>query len=235
MNDMNLNLQLKIQARIAMRGNTAVAVMSGIVYGFLYLAIVSVLGAGGDSTSAVWLRLSSVLVSLLTGVFLSGFAYQNLRIVYGDRARISDLFHGFREEPNKAIMIQVVFVVYSLFCSIPLVVFELFAGETMDFMLAFGLTMLSPALTFMATLPFSQAFYLLQDFPGRSVRELLSASVRLMQGQKMRLFLLTLSFLPLFVLSGFLMFIPLFWLMPYYRVVRAAFYKDLVGGKHGNI
>ena len=228
------NLQLKIRARVALRGNMGIAVLSGMLYGMIYLVVVSVLGAGGFAVSAIWLRLSSILVSLLTGVFLSGFAYQNLRIVYGNKAQVSDLFHGFKEEPNKAIMIQTVFVAYSLVCSIPLVLYELMAGDTPDLVLSFALTMLSPALSFLATLPFSQAFYLLQDFPGRSVKELLSASIRLMEGQKMRLFLLTLSFLPLYMLSGMLMFIPLFWLMPYYRATRAVFYQELVGREHGH-
>lgn len=234
MNDSYENAQIKIRARSALRGNTAVAVLSGVLYGFIYLVIVSVLGAGGNATSALWLRLSSILVSLLSGVFLSGFAYQNMRIVYGDKAQVSDVFHGFKEEPNKAILIQGVFVIYSLICSLPLVVYELLAGEAGNVLLASGLTMLSPALTFVATLPFSQAFYLLQDFPKRSVKELLSASIRLMEGKKWRLFSLTLSFLPLFALSGFLMFIPLFWLMPYYRATRAVFYRELVGGQHGH-
>ena len=228
------NLQLKFRARQALRGNTGAAVLSGIFYSLIYMAVVSVLGAGGDATSAIWLRLSSIVVSLLSGVFLSGFAYQNLRIAYGERAKVSDIFHAFSEEPNKAILIQAVFTVYSLFCSIPVAVYEVTSGENYDYMIAFGLTMMSSALTFLMTLPFSQAFYLLQDFPGRSVKELLSASVRLMQGQKMRLLLLTLSFLPFAVLSGFLMFIPLFWMMPYYRATRAVFYKDLVGRENGN-
>lgn len=234
MNNAYENLQVKIRARQALRGNMAVAVCSGIVYGLIYLVVVSVLGAGGNSASAIRLRISSILVSLLSGVFLSGFAYQNLRIVFGEKATLSDLFHGFSDEPNKAILIQGVFTAYSLLSSLPLAVYEMTAGESYDLFLATGLTFLSPALTFLATLPLSQTFYLLQDFPGRSVKELLSASVRLMQGQKMRLFLLTLSFLPLFVLSGFLMFVPLFWLMPYYRATRAVFYQELVGRSDGH-
>ena len=234
MNEAYDYLQLKIRARQALQGNMAVAVSSGVVYSLIYLAVVNLLGAGSDSLSALWVRLSTIAVSLLSGVFLSGFAYQNLRIVYGDRAKVSDMFHGFSEEPNKAILIQVVFTVYSLLCSIPLAVYEMTSGESYDMMVGFGLSMLSSALSFLVTLPLSQVFYLLQDFPRRSVKELFSASVRLMQGQKLRLFLLTLSFLPLFLLSGFLMFIPLFWLMPYYRATRAAFYKDLVGREDGH-
>ena len=227
-------IQLKLAAKQALRGNYGVAIAAGIIYGLIYLVINLVAPAGGTSAiSYILMQGVSIVISLLAGVFMSGFAYLNLRMVYGEKPVIADLFHGFKEEPNKAIQIQVIFVVYSLLFSIPAYMYELGAGEDINYAVWLALSVLAPVLSFVATLPFSQAFHLLQDFPERSAHELLRASARLMQGNKMRLVRLALSFLPFFLLSSFLMFIPLFWMMADYRAARAVFYKDLVGREHG--
>ena len=77
----------------------------------------------------------------------------------------------------------------------------------------------------------SQSFYLLQDFPDRSVPDLLKMSIRLMKGNKWRFFRMLLSFIPLTLLGIITLFIPLLWLHSYVETSLAAFYQDLIAAE----
>ena len=81
---------------------------------------------------------------------------------------------------------------------------------------------------FIFRLTFSQCRYLLLDFPERDWRTLLMQSARLMRGNKLRLFALECSFIPLFLL-GFLSFgVAFFWIVPYMESTLANFFLDLM-------
>lgn len=74
----------------------------------------------------------------------------------------------------------------------------------------------------------SQAFYLLQDFPQYSAMELLKMSCHIVKGHKGRLFYITLSFIPLYLLGILSCCIAFLWISPYENTVKANFYMDLM-------
>lgn len=83
---------------------------------------------------------------------------------------------------------------------------------------------------------YSQAYLIYKDHIDRpdldkiSALDCITESKELMRGQKMRLFILDLSFLG-WVLVGFLTLgIGFLWITPYTTATRTAFYNDLVGG-----
>ena len=78
----------------------------------------------------------------------------------------------------------------------------------------------------------SQTFFLLQDFPQYSAKELMKMSCQIMKGHKGRLFYIAVSFLPLYLLSAFSFFIAFFWLVPYTNAVMANFYMDLMKNRN---
>ncbi len=88
--------------------------------------------------------------------------------------------------------------------------------------LALALIALIPA-TFLA-LPFCLTNYLLLDEPDMPAHEALYGSLKLMKGQKKRVFLLWLSFVPLLftVLGSY--GIGLLWFLPYYPATMRQFY-----------
>ena len=69
--------------------------------------------------------------------------------------------------------------------------------------------------------------YILADNPELTAEEAICRSMRLMDGHKMQLFLMSLGYLGLTLLSALLLFIPLLWLMPYYNAVYAKFYEEV--------
>ena len=69
--------------------------------------------------------------------------------------------------------------------------------------------------------------YILVDNPEITAEEAICRSMRLMEGHKMQLFLMSLGYFFLFMLSSLLLFIPMIWLVPYYTVAYVKFYEEL--------
>ena len=72
--------------------------------------------------------------------------------------------------------------------------------------------------------------YILVDNPELTAEEAICRSMRLMEGHKMQLFLMSLGYFFLVVLSSMLLFIPLLWLIPYYSVAYVKFYEEVKRG-----
>ena len=235
MNGYKTNAALKADAREALLGQYNLTITASLVYFLIYSVVIwLVLPAGTTGLfNVLYTQTADIVLQLLTGLFAAGSAYLYLNITYGQQASLTDLFHNFREQPNKALLIQAAFVVISFVSSLPLLIYQLATGGRTHLLIEFALLCAASVIAMLIRLSISQTFYLLQDFPDRDVRELFRASRRLMQGQKMRLFLLTLSFLPLALCCVVTLFLPFLWLRSYYEATLAAFYKDLMS--HGKL
>ncbi len=85
------------------------------------------------------------------------------------------------------------------------------------------------------TLPFFPALFMILDFPEWNVSTVLKRSFEVMHGNKLRLFLLYLSFVPSFLLSMFACGIPLIWILPYMNMTTTNFYLDLMAVRNKSI
>ncbi|MCD8313250.1 MAG: DUF975 family protein [Bacteroidales bacterium] len=74
---------------------------------------------------------------------------------------------------------------------------------------------------------YAMTYYILVDNPELGCDQAIHRSRELMQGHKMDLFLLDLSFIGWFLLSLITFGIGFFWLIPYFYTTRAAFYEDV--------
>ena len=96
-------------------------------------------------------------------------------------------------------------------------------------MLFYSLAMiLYGVVTVILSLIYSQAFFLLHDFPNYSAKELLVMSRQLMKGSKGRLFYLNVSFFPLLLLGLLSCGIAYLWLVPYMNATATEFFLDLI-------
>ncbi len=77
-----------------------------------------------------------------------------------------------------------------------------------------------------ASLGYSQVFYILNDQPELEAMEALRASKELMDGHKLEYFMLQLSFLPWMLLCVFIL--PMFYVVPYISATNAAYYDYLL-------
>lgn len=70
--------------------------------------------------------------------------------------------------------------------------------------------------------------YLLKDHPELKFNAAIEESMRLMSGNKMRLFILDLTYIGWFLLCIVTFGIAMLWVNPYWCTARAAFYEDLM-------
>lgn len=91
------------------------------------------------------------------------------------------------------------------------------------------------AISLVLTLPFFPAFYMVLDFPNWNATTILKKSFEVMNGNKLRLFLLYVSFLPSFLLSIFTCGITLIWVIPYMNMSLTNFYLDIMSVRNKNI
>lgn len=75
-------------------------------------------------------------------------------------------------------------------------------------------------------LAYSLTPYILRDYPELENNAAIELSMQMMQGRKMKLFLLELSFIGWAILSIFTFCIGFFWLVPYMQASLANFYED---------
>ena len=73
----------------------------------------------------------------------------------------------------------------------------------------------------------SQVMFILLDFPDKSVSEILTFSIRIMQGNKKRLLLLIFSFIPISLLAT-VSIIGVLWVIPYVNMTYTIFYLNIM-------
>jgi uncharacterized membrane protein len=192
---------------------------------------ITTVSSGGSIILIIINSLISIIVSILLGLLVSGKAYLYMNLLYSQNVATSDVFYGLRQNSQKAVIIQAVFVLVDFVVSLPsqILLIMYMRSQTPDLM---ALVLVSWALGFFidifVALVYSQAFFLLHDFPDRSAKELLATSRRLMRGNKFRLFYLNVSFIPLYILGAVALFVPILWVSVYRYATTCAFYQDLI-------
>lgn len=174
----------------------------------------------------------SFAVSVFSGFFIAGEAFIYLKIACNQPVFVKDLFTCFRGETNKVLSIQAVVSGISVLGSAP----YLIAGNFLDlsnpdasvFLVYVVLFLFGMAIEIVSGLLFSQAFYLMLDFPDYDANKLLKTSIQMMKGNMGRLFYIQISFVPLMLLSIFSCGIGLLWLLPYMQATKTNFYLDLI-------
>ena len=175
--------------------------------------------------------LFSLALSIFLGILRTGIAYYFLNLSCGKRPAQSNIFYGFHVHPEISVKISLVHVIPETIFLLPYQILLLLFLNTqhMPYMIysfiamVVGYIILTPI-----KLMISQTYYLLLDFPEATAKEILHTGIRVMKGHKLRLFLLDISFLPLYFL-GFLSFgIGLLWVNPYVQTTYALFFLDLM-------
>ena len=147
------------------------------------------------------------------------------------------LFYAFQNQPDTFILtcgfrylVTLIWFVPAVwkYLQIPMDTLE-FADLPMALLpvLLLALAGILPAV--LSALPFCLAEYVLLDDPYLSSAEALMSSMRLMKGQKKRVFLLWLSFLHILLLCLGSYGIGILWVRPYYHTTMNQLYLELTG------
>lgn len=221
--------QIKSTARDCLVNHIGIAINATLIYVFIYaIVIYFVTPSYGNIATAAWAEIASIIIGLISGLFDAGFAYFYLQIIYSDEAKSFNIFHAFKEMPYKAMLLKSLMVAVSFVCEIPLLIYEFSHLGSINYIYMIAFQLLATILTFCFTIPVSQVFYLLQDFPSQSVPSLMKASLKLMKGNFFAYLKLIVSFIPLILLSILTFGVAFLWLLPYLETSKAVFYKALM-------
>lgn len=233
MNSPKTSAQLKGIARERSLGRYGTLIGANIIIFAIQLFIsgITTVSTSGSILLVVINNIITIIVNILLGTLMSGKAYLYMNLLYSQNVATSDVFYGLRQNSQKAVIIQAVFVLVDFVVSLPSQIFLIMytRSQTPDLM---ALVLVSWAIglfiDIFVYLVYSQAFFLLHDFPDRSAKELLATSRRLMRGNKFRLFYLNVSFIPLYILGAIALFVPILWVSVYRYATTCAFYQDLI-------
>ncbi|MDD3368934.1 MAG: DUF975 family protein [Lachnospiraceae bacterium] len=172
-----------------------------------------------------------LILAVILGVFTVGELFLFLKISCGQKGALSDIFYGFNMHPDKIIKMQFFIVIISTLFLVPYDICNYFynsTGNALFFLLSSIAGVIGGAAFVLFRLSLSQCFYLLLDFPDHSAKELMQQSIRVMKGNKGRLFYLYISFIPLMFLGFMTCGIAFLWLIPYIRSTMTNFFLDLM-------
>ena len=232
---------IKATARERLLGKYGTLIGATLLYKaieFFVNNFVSLLIMPNTTLTLIIFFVTTFLVSLLLSIFESGFAYLYMNVVYAQPVSVNDIFHGFKHHPDKALILQLPFSVLSVIIS-ALVLYLRHLPAISDvsdprFIGSFALLIMMLVIYLFVFLNLSQSYYILQDFPEKSALDILKMSIRIMKGNKFSLFLLALSFAPLYIFGIIALFIPLLWINVYLSASYAAFYQDRIAIFHQN-
>ena len=241
------NAELKRLARMQLGGKWGLLIGANILTSLITsLALYAVAAVIPATSSAMYLLnyVVTFIVQLLSFVLQTGLCLLYLHASCGMECRLSDIFYAFRNSPDKSLKVGLVSVSISTLCMIPADImsqdmFSVLDGlelSTTENLLEFYsmlssfyvATLICMLVYFVLTIPFFAAQYMILDFPEASAKAILLKSISVMRGNKMRFFILTISFIPLILLSLVTCGIAILWIIPYMSMTYANFYLDLI-------
>lgn len=149
--------------------------------------------------------LAPIATLLVSGPLVFGMVYIYLQVADGQQPQASDLFKGFAHFGNTFLLN----FLRNLFVAL------------------WSLLLVVPGI--MKSYSYAMAFYIMADQPDTGAQEALEKSKELMEGHRMELFMLQLSFFGWFMLCGVTFGLASFYVVPYMGATLAMYYRDLRG------
>lgn len=177
-------------------------VLITFVYG-LIIGITQVLS--GDKDSPAILHLIGLVLFILALPLTWGYQTLFLGAVRGGEATAKDLFEGYNKELfSRVLTTTLLYYVYVFLWSLLLLIPGCIKAYS-----------------------YAMTPYILKDNPEMKNNAAIEESMRMMDGHKLELFLLDLSFIGWAILSILTCCIGFLWLTPYMNMARVNFYEDL--------
>ena len=177
-------------------------VLITFVYGFI-IGITQILS--GDKDSPAILHLIGLVLFILALPLTWGYQTLFLGAVRGGEATAKDMFEGYNKELfSRVLTTTLLYYVYVFLWS---------------------LLLLIPGC--IKSYSYAMTPYILKDNPEMKNNAAIEESMRMMDGHKLELFLLDLSFIGWAILSILTCCIGFLWLVPYMSMARVNFYEDL--------
>lgn len=191
----------RAEARAALKGNWAYAALFSFV-AFLISGVLSGISGGNtDGEFSYGVFGVSIIATILILPLEWSFAIAMLRLLRGEELQIEMLFDGYTKKR---------------------VWFTMILANVYVFL--WTLLFIIPGIIKIYSYTMSQ--YLIKDNEELSAEDAIKESMKIMNGRKMDLFLLDLTFIGWIFLGILTLGIGLLWVRPYWQTARAAFYED---------
>lgn len=221
-------------------GRYSIAIPASLLANTLTLLLVS-LGTGSPIEAPnmyVISLLIGIVTSLLSGVFVYGQARFYLNLVRGkEPLRVADIFFGFKNNIDKAILVEIPFTIIVLICEVP---YELIAlgyipvSDNHYELIKLILFAAQSLIYFIAECFIGLSFYILCDHPEYSLGEILRESLRLMENKKGKYILTRLCLIPITIVGFLALGIGTFWIMALRETLNTNFYLNAIEEEPAN-
>lgn len=233
MNGYRSSEELKCDARANLLGRYARVVPVHLLYLFASATFTS-LSANISSKKyalAFFLAIAIHVIGLvLANVLHFGLCCYYMNLSCGYFCSFIDLFKGFSFKDDRAVRIALKLTITALVCELPgTIMFSLYRSTKNAFILPLAALLLCIGLTIYCIyyLGMSQCYYLLLDFPQKSVEEIIDLSRWLMRGQRFKLFYIHMSFIPVYIIGALSCGLGLIWALPYAEETFTCFHLNL--------
>ncbi|RLD40227.1 MAG: hypothetical protein DRI86_15620 [Bacteroidetes bacterium] len=183
--------------------NLAKVSLQGNWGGSALVAFVYLLITGGISSLQNHNESYSIINLLIGGPLYLGITIFFLKLSRGEETRFENMFDGFKMF-GKALGTYLLMILYIFLWTLLLII---------------------PGI--IAALSYSMSFFILADNPNIRVQEALKQSKEMMNGYKMKYFLMQLGFFGLALLCILTLGIGFLWLFPFMQVTNSKFYDDI--------
>lgn len=232
---MKSSQELKSIAKENLLGNYRLVVPAMLLvslYSIILNNLASSIYQPGRIFSLLLYFIFTVLSAILLRFFSLGKAYLFLNLITNRSIRINDIYHGFRMNSKQtlplcaiyALIIEVAFV-------LPLYLFQEYYqldASAITLLTLTALLIIGMLIVLYFTLTYSQVFYLANDFPQLTSKELFKLSKKVMTGNRGKLLYIQVSFIPWMLLTIPTFGLALLWLTPYMSATKTLFYLDLI-------
>ena len=209
--------QLKQLARESLAHRFSLPVMACVItFGIIMLVNMLPAALFPDTGNSISYLVISFITDLLLSILSVGPVTILLDMSRGSDGQLSDLLYAFRHQPDRIIVSQLIISLLSTVIFLP---------GILVFMLIFAAVIGSVVIR----LDFALVTPLYIDNPQTSAIDLLRESRDLMRGNRLRYFVLELSFIPIMLLAVVACFVGLLWAVPYTQMTLLEFYRELVG------
>ncbi len=234
MNYLKSSSALKADAREMLLGKYQTTVLAYILMDLITSGCLSLLEVSVNlQTTSGWIIYYAAyfIILLLSAILVVGQNYLYLNIGRGKEHKTGDIWIGFSTCADRAIFVYLRILLKSLLCAVPcgiaVAIMVLTENYYFSLLVAAGVIFMIVAVTIIQ-LDYSQALYLILDYPEESPSRLLAHSKQLMKGHRGSYFYLIVSFAGIFFLGLMTLGLGMLWIYPYFTATKAAYYLELI-------
>lgn len=246
--------EYKAQAREQLLGNYGMAVSSFVViFATIYILSSVLMGAysaynprmlplqGDSGATGSWVfslqaEIAATVMDLVVGAFMALLTVGFLRILMGfaegKRLQASELFYGFKNHPDKVLLMYFMVALVKVIALIPARVAEYVpahgGNSAMQQLTYMALYIVGYAVYFYVYIIYAFRYLIYIDDPGMDIADYFKISRRLMNKNEMRFAGMILSLVGYFILGILSLGIGFAWIVPYKNMITINFYYDAI-------